>query len=112
MKEHLIYQDHVFFNPITKEKVCETQKEANKYLVSSKKILYLVCLQCGLLTNNIEELEDIETMGSMGMCYCEYLNGRIFYPFYIISEDLFKILQPLEPKQRVVIVNSMELKEW
>jgi hypothetical protein len=122
---YLIYKDNAFFNPKTKEKLCETQKEASKFLLKhknkqkklsitpKKEINYLVCKNCGELSTIKQELNAIEKHGSQGRCMCEYQSGdRIFLPFYKINKELFLILQCYDKKDRIMLIKDLELIEW
>lgn len=121
---YLIYKDNAFFNPKTKEKLCETKREANKFLLNQKNkqkttpitpkksLNYLVCKNCGELSSIKEELNAIEKHGSQGMCYCEYDNGRTFLPFYRINKELYLLLQVYNKEERVELLMGLELKQW
>jgi hypothetical protein len=119
---YLIYKDNAFFNPKTKEKLCESITEANKYLkikqkklsiTPKKELNYLVCKNCGELSTIKQELNAIEKHGSQGRCMCEYQSGdRIFLPFYKINKELFLILQCYDKKDRIMLIKDLELIEW
>jgi AAA+ ATPase superfamily predicted ATPase len=122
---YLIYKDNAFFNPKTKEKLCETKREANKFLLKhkikqkklsitpKKSLNYLVCKNCGELSNIKQELKAIEKHGSQGMCMCCYESGnRVFLPFYRIDKNLYLVLQLYSKKDRVSLVEDLELIEW
>jgi hypothetical protein len=122
MKDYLLYKDNAFYNPNTKEKLCETQKEATKYLLKNKNeqkklsvtpkkhLNYLVCKNCGELSSIKQELKAIETLGSQGMCYC--LGNRTFLPFYKINKELFLILQCYNKADRISLLKDLDLKSW
>jgi hypothetical protein len=129
----LIYKksgnSYAYYNLNETMKVCETQREATKFLLKQEKdkkkvsnskdldITYLVCIHCGELTTDKEQLKLIETLGSQGMCYCKYGNdkydnGRIFYPYYKITKPIYKAFKKLTKKERLIFLCSLELKEW
>jgi len=100
MITYLIYHDHTFFNPETEEKLCNTVTEADKYLASCEKMLFLVCKECGFLSSNF-----FEHNGSQGMCSCNY-------PFYILPKEVYDILIKLSKRQRLCIINNKELRKY
>ena len=63
-----------------------------KNKIGFKREKYYICLSCGDLKTETEILEEVG-LGSCGMCYCEFDQGRILNTYKRINKEVWERLK-------------------